>query len=142
LIGLTDDEIVFDLKGIAIRVEGPEAWSIIADTAGPTRLWDAKSGFSVIDAGAGLFLAAGALDDIVGPLGFGPQDAARVLDAALAGDDRLTLLGVDEDSFAVQVTNTARDTVDTLLFADAEDVIALANLSWPSPGSWEDALTL
>jgi Ca2+-binding RTX toxin-like protein len=142
LVALTDDEIVFDVGGIEVRVDGAEARAIIDDAAGSTRLRDSKSDFSVVDAEKGWFLAIGSLADIVGLFGFGTRDATRLLDAAIAGDDRLSLLGLDEDSFTLQVTNARRDTVDTLLFTNAEEAIARSDAAELGAFLWEDAFDL
>jgi hypothetical protein len=128
LVGLTDDRIVFDIGGINVTVDGTEATGILDGAARAPRLWDSKSSFSTVSAEKAHFFAGGVLSDIVGWISFGEKDAARLLDAALAGDDRLELIGIDDDSFALRIENARRDTVNTVLFTDAEDAIARSDV--------------
>lgn len=124
LVSLTDDEIVFEVDGREVVIGGDEAAAILEGAAGATRLWDARSNFSMVDAENGAFFAGSLLGDLVGLFSRGTNDAAAVLDAALTGDERLGLLGLDGDSFAVQVTSDHRGAVDTILFVNAESAIA------------------
>lgn len=101
---------------------------------------DAKSRFSVIDTGSEIGGALGAANAIIGTkpindliggqlnVGGENADIAKILTAALMGDPRLELLGLDGSSFSVRVNNVAKGTSDTLLFkgADVEAIIPAA----------------
>lgn len=101
---------------------------------------DAKSRFSTIDTGSEVGGALGAANAIIGTkpindliggqlnVGGANTDLAKILAAALMGDDRLELLGLDASSFSVRVNNAAKGTSDTLLFkgADVEAIIPAA----------------
>jgi Ca2+-binding RTX toxin-like protein len=131
LVGMTDDAFVFDTAAGRVVVDGDAARQAYAALDGGADLGDGKSRFSVLDASADTIIGTGVVRDLVGGVGRGDKDVAALLRAAAAGDERLDLLGLDEDSFAVRVFNDGRDTVDTLLFTDAQTAIDLSGVETP-----------
>jgi Ca2+-binding RTX toxin-like protein len=138
LVGLTDSAIVFDVGGVEIRVDGKEAAEILDNASFLTRLGDRSSSFSTVDANWGLFFSAGVVNDLVGAVSFGARDSAELLNAAIAGDPRIELLGLDADSFALQITNDRRDTTDTVLFVNAQNAIDRSDAANLSQESWTE----
>lgn len=114
--------------------------NVYASSDSVADLNDAKSRFSLIDTGNEVGGALGAANAIIGTkpindliggqlnVGGDNADLAKVLAAALMGDSRLELLGLDGSSFSVRVNNAAKGTSDTLLFkgADVEAIIPAA----------------
>lgn len=91
---------------------------------------DGRSRFSIVDDNTPTIIGTGDdIRDLVGGFARGEQDEAAILAAALdQGDDRVELLGLEADGFAVQIVSDSNGTTDTLIFKTEDTAAAIASL--------------
>jgi hypothetical protein len=145
LIGVTTDSFTVAIDNGRSNLEAPDTitfevggnWFAANGFDQGANASDADSKFSIISSGEGSLLGGDPISDLVGgQFGSGPNssDTRNLLAAAIeSSDDRVKLIGLEEDNFTVQIVNLDRwqgeDTVDTVLFTGEAAEQAIASLS-------------
>ncbi|MEO1223020.1 MAG: hypothetical protein AAFX92_02245 [Pseudomonadota bacterium] len=149
LVGLTNDAFTVKISGFAgpdgpyvdtVTFEvGEEFFKSIEDDSKKRDVYhdvgDKNSGFHIIDTDAGEAIQgsrAGGIKDLIGGVGRGQDDVTALLEAALdPDDDRVKLVGLENDNFAIQIFGTPKgvQTVDTFIFTGTQAEQAIAELA-------------
>lgn len=128
LVSLTEDSFTVEIdNGRAVdtlTIQGFDA--ALAELDSGADAGDQASRFSIIDDDTPTIIGtSNTLGDLVGGTARGQADQEALLRAALdQGDERVSLLGLEEDNFAVQISVGSK--TDTILFQSSDTAAAIA----------------
>jgi hypothetical protein len=128
-----------------LTLGGPGAAAAIAALDGPAHIGDFRNGLSLVEVGVdpvstGSFLW-NPIPDLIGSRLSSEADVRALHDAARAGDDRVELIGSDDDRLSIVVHNPRTGASDTLvLYGEVvEDALGGGHAmaaGAPDPGGW------